>query len=209
MCYHYHFQKPVKEVAKILKIDGLKDSDSEIVPGVVNGFSHPPMPVIVNYQWEWKFWGLLPFWTKTEEEASERWNQTLNARWETIHDRPSFQKIRENRCVVPATGFYEWKQIGKMKIKHQILPRGHEFLFFAGMFDEWINPNTGEEIQTFTIITQPANQMMSEIHNTKMRMPVILKLEQVEVWFSQHYQEAVQPTSEDFLEATPEQSLLF
>ena len=209
MCYHYHFQKPIKEVAKILRIDPHSIEGGDEIPGVVNGFSHPRMPVLVNQNIERLTWGLIPFWVKTEEMAQDLWNQTLNARWETIHDKPSFQKIKQNRCIVPCTGFFEWKQVGKSKMKHNIEPTQSDFLFLAGMFDEWVNPNSGEVLKTFSIITQPANELMSEIHNTKKRMPVLIDQEKLDEWFGANYQEAVVPTPESVLMATPEQSLLF
>lgn len=209
MCYHYHFQKPIKEVAKILRIDPHSFEGGDEIPGVVNGFSHPRMPVLVNQNIERLTWGLIPFWVKTEEMAQDLWNQTLNARWETIHDKPSFQKIKQNRCLVPCTGFFEWKQVGKSKIKHNIEPTQSDFLFLAGMFDEWVNPNSGEVLKTFCIITQPANELMSEIHNTKKRMPILIDQEKLDEWFGASYQEAVVPTPESVLMATPEQSLLF
>jgi putative SOS response-associated peptidase YedK len=210
VCYHYHFQKPVKEVAKILRLDSEYFPEGDSIPGSVNGFSHPRMPVVINQKLEWMNWGLIPFWVKTEEMAGELWNQTLNARWESIHQKPSFQKIKENRCIVPCTGFWEWKQVGNSKIKHNIISEKEEFLFFAGMFDEWINPNSGECVKTFSILTQDANLLMADIHNSKKRMPVILgSLEQMEKWWSSSYAEAVVATPEDFLVAIPEQSLLF
>lgn len=209
MCYHYHFQKPIKEVAKILGIDRHSFEGGDEIPGVVNGFSHPLMPVLVNQYIERLTWGLIPFWVKTEEMAQDLWNQTLNARWETIHDKPSFQKIKQNRCLVPCTGFFEWKQVGNSKIKHNIEPTQSDFLFLAGMFDEWVNPNSGEVLKTFCIITQPANELMSEIHNTKKRMPILIDQEKLDEWFGASYQEAVVPTPESVLMATPEQSLLF
>ena len=209
MCYHYHFQKPIKEVAKILRIAPHSFEGGDEIPGVVNGFSHPRMPVLVNQNIERLTWGLIPFWVKTEEMAQDLWNQTLNARWETIHDKPSFQKIKQNRCIVPCTGFFEWKQVGKSKMKHNIEPTQSDFLFLAGMFDEWVNPNSGEVLKTFSIITQPANELMSEIHNTKKRMPVLIDQEKLDEWFGANYQEAVVPTPESVLMATPEQSLLF
>jgi putative SOS response-associated peptidase YedK len=209
VCYHYHFQKPIKEVAKILRIDPHSIEGGDEIPGVVNGFSHPRMPVLVNQNMERLTWGLIPFWVKTEEMAQDLWNQTLNARWETIHDKPSFQKIKQNRCIVPCTGFFEWKQVGKSKMKHNIEPTQSDFLFLAGMFDEWVNPNSGEILKTFSIITQPSNELMSEIHNTKKRMPVLIDQEKLDEWFGVNYREAVVPTPESVLMATPEQSLLF
>ena len=94
-------------------------------------------------------------------------------------------------------------------MKHNIEPTQSDFLFLAGMFDEWVNPNSGEVLKTFSIITQPANELMSEIHNTKKRMPVLIDQEKLDEWFGANYREAVVPTPESVLMATPEQSLLF
>ena len=209
MCDHYHFQRPVKEVAKILRIDSNSIVGGDEIPGIANGFNHPRLPVFVNNNIESLTWGLIPFWVKTEEMAHDLWNQTLNARWETIHEKPSFQKIKQNRCIVPCTGFFEWKQVGKTKIKHHIESAQSNFLLFAGMFDEWVNPQTGEVLKSFSIITQPANELMSEIHNAKKRMPVLIEENKLDEWFGANYQEAVAPTPEWALKATPDQSLLF
>jgi putative SOS response-associated peptidase YedK len=84
-----------------------------------------------------------------------------------------------------------------------------DFLLLAGMFDEWVNPKTGEVLKSFSIITQPANELMSEIHNTKKRMPVLIEENKLDEWFGANYQEVVVPTPESALKATPEQSLLF
>ena len=152
----------------------------------INGFAHPNVPVILdkspeiittNYTW-----GLLPSWAK---DLDIRKN-TLNARLETLHEKPSFQNIISNRCLIIATAFYEWHwndEKGKSKQKFQINTT-QELFAFAGLYSHWTHPNTGELYNTFTILTTGANKTMEYVHNHKKRMPIILKPEDETHWLN-------------------------
>ena len=110
---------------------------------------------------------------------------TLNARIETIEEKPAFKDVVSQRCLVIANGFYEWQWLdskGKNKIKYEIGLENDELFAFAGLYSNWINKETGEVKNTFTIVTTEANQLMSKIHNIKKRMPIILKREDEEKW---------------------------
>lgn len=85
--------------------------------------------------------------------------------------------FKSKRCLIPATGFYEWKQTDGSKQPHFIKSAEDEPLIFAGLFDHWKKDK--DEIQSFTIITTSPNELMSSLHN---RMPVILKPEHIDVW---------------------------
>ncbi len=120
-------------------------------------------------------WGLIPSWVKTIEDANTIRYKTFNARSESIHKKPSFSSsIRSNRCIIPVRGFFEWQHVGKDKIPWYIYHSENEILSIAGLYDEWIESDTGEVFSTFSVITSDANDLMAEIHNSGKRMPVIL-----------------------------------
>jgi putative SOS response-associated peptidase YedK len=112
-------------------------------------------------------WGLVPSWAK-ELRAGPR---PINARAEGIEAKPTFRgAFRHGRCLIPASGFFEWKALGKGKQPFFIRPKGGEGIFtFAGLFSTWAGPEG--ELQTCTIITTPPNALMAAIHD---RMPAIL-----------------------------------
>jgi putative SOS response-associated peptidase YedK len=120
-------------------------------------------------------WGLIPHWAKDAKTAYKM----INARVETLTQRPAFRGLlSHNRCLVPASGFYEWKGEGRDKTPYYIRPQSDQVIAFAGLYDVWINPQ-GEAIYTFTIITTEANDFMARLHN---RMPVILARELEDAW---------------------------
>ena len=122
-------------------------------------------------------WGLIPFWAKDPKIGYKM----INARCEGIDKKPSFRKpLASQRCLVPATGFYEWKKdIGdKNKQPYYIHLRGGGIFAFAGLYDIWIDAE-GYPLETFTIITTQPNKLMADIHN---RMPVILSKGDEEKW---------------------------
>ena len=137
----------------------------------INGFTFPKTPVISN--WEpskilMMNWGLLPEW------ASEDWNRTftLNAKWETISEKPAFRDYIQNRCLIIVDGFYEWQQRGNEKVKYEI-GFDDEIFALAGIFNR----------NTYSVVTTEAKGIMREIHNTKLRMPIALKTrEEMENW---------------------------
>ena len=155
----------------------------------VSGFEFPKMPVLTNEQPD-RFqafnWGLIPFWVKTPEQAAGLRAKTLNARAETVLEKPSFrQAIRKRRCLVPANGFYEWRAFQGKKYPYYIFLRDQQVFSFAGLWEEWVNPATGEILKTYSILTTEANALMAKIHNTKKRMPVILPREQERAWLDE------------------------
>ena len=119
-------------------------------------------------------WGLLPFWAKTEKEASKM----INLRAETIIEKASFKKmLMAKRCLVPLDGFYEWKKDGRQKIPFRIVTNDQSFFAVAGLWSVW--EREGIQLETFTIITTPPNSFMAQIHD---RMPAILTPENESHW---------------------------
>jgi putative SOS response-associated peptidase YedK len=128
-------------------------------------------------------WGLIPSWTKNAEDANVIRFKTFNARSETIDKKPSFSSsFKSRRCIIPVKGFFEWQHAGKEKIPWYIYHSENEILSIAGLFDKWTSSNTGEILNTFTLLTTDANEMMAEIHNSAKRMPVILDRTSEKIW---------------------------
>ena len=109
--------------------------------------------------------------------------KTFNARSESIEDKPSFsESFRSKRCIIPVKGFYEWQHVGKQKIPWYIYHAGNEILSVAGLYNEWVESKSGETLNTFTIVTTDANDLMAEIHNSAKRMPVIFDKNDEKKW---------------------------
>lgn len=174
MCFHSKQSKSAQELKNRFK--ATFENEALFQPAIYNGFQFPQTPVITNKQpntIQLFNWGLIPFWAKDDSIKKN----TLNARIETIHEKPSFRNAVNNRCLILADGFYEWQWIddkGKQKQKYLITLSNDELFAFAGLWSEWTDKQTGEILNTYTILTTDANHLMAEIHNTKKRMPVIV-----------------------------------
>ncbi len=121
-------------------------------------------------------WGLIPHWAKDKSIG----NRMINARMETLAEKPSFKKaFKSQRCVIPATGFYEWKKQGDKKQPFFIHRADEKPITFAGLWEHWADKETGEVIESCTIITTDASKQLENIHD---RMPVILKYEKAKEW---------------------------
>lgn len=126
-------------------------------------------------------WGLIPHWAKDAKFGYH----TINARAETVASQPAFRDaFRKRRCIVPANGFFEWQKVmlgGKeVKQPHYIHRKDGRPMGLAGLWDRWVGPD-GEAIESFTIITTEANELVSSLHN---RMPVILRREDYAAWLN-------------------------
>jgi putative SOS response-associated peptidase YedK len=122
-------------------------------------------------------WGLVPHWTRDLHSVK----RPINTRAETLTEKPSFAGLLKNRrCLVPASGFFEWKKEGSKKIPFYFhLPESPLFAF-AGLYDQWNDPK-GKPLFTYTIITSEPNDLVAKIHN---RMPSILLRENEARWIS-------------------------
>jgi len=144
-------------------------------------------------------WGLIPFWAKDPVIG----NKLINARAETIIDKPSFrQSLRNRRCLVLSDGFFEWDKSGNKNPYRIILENGDPFSM-AGIWDKWKNPE-GEMIHSFSIITTMANPLIGKIHD---RMPVILKKEDESKWLAPNQEkdlmDLLRPYSSDRMKMYP------
>ncbi len=145
-------------------------------------------------------WGLVPAWSKEPKTAYS----TINARAETVADKPAFRDaFRKRRCLIPATGFYEWQQRDGEKIPHYIQLRDGGLFAFAGLWERW---QQGEQVlESCTIIVTTANELMQPLHP---RMPVILPVAHYADWLNpahtkQQLLELLAPFDSSVLEAFP------
>ena len=183
MCFYTSQTKEATEVENRFKA---KFSNIKLFSKteVYNGFTFPQTPVIANSNKDvidFFSWGLIPFWAKDIEIRKN----TLNAKIETLNEKPSYRNSINNRCLVIADGFYEWQWLdpkGKHKQKYKITLEDNSLFALAGLWSDWVNKDTGEIIKSYTILTTEANPLMSTIHNSKKRMPVVLSETKEKRW---------------------------
>ena len=157
-----------------------------------NAFTHPPMVVytdVAPHDPQLSLWGLVPAWVKDDDQRKQLWNQTLNARGETIFDKPSFRNsARHKRCIVHVEGFYEHHHLGKQTYPYFIHLKDRPHFALAGLWDRWKDPESGEVLQTFSIVTCEGNDLLRRIHNNPKlegpRMPVILTEAEEDLWLA-------------------------
>ncbi len=135
---------------------------------------HPVLTNEIDNPLRFFKWGLIPSWAKDAKIASN----LINARIETILDKPAFKCVHQQRCLVPYDGFYEWKKIGKDRIPYRIILPDTPIFSVAGIWEIWTNP-IGTTIPTFAVLTQAPNELMQPIHD---RMPAILSPSQETIW---------------------------
>ncbi len=156
----------------------------------VSGFSHPKLLIYTDrspYFPELAIWGLVPHWVKDEKQMRQLWNKTINARGETIFDKPSFRlAARKNKCLLHVDGFYEHHHYKGQTYPFYIYRKDKAPITMAGLYSDWVNPETGEIIVTFTIVTTEGNSLLSKIHNNPKlsgpRMPLILDEQMEYLW---------------------------
>lgn len=152
-----------------------------------NGFAHPQLPVITMQnpgEIEMYEWGLIPTFAKDSAHAKQLRIGNLNSRSDTIFEKVSFkQSIMKRRCLVLADGFYESRDINGAKYPYFIHRKDREPFAFAGIHNAWKNEQ-GVWRNTFSIVTTEAFGIMTKIHNTKLRMPVILPPDKERKWIS-------------------------
>ncbi|HVF74780.1 MAG TPA: SOS response-associated peptidase [Acidimicrobiales bacterium] len=152
-------------------------------------------------------WGLVPTWAKDPSIG----NRMINLRAETVSEKPSFRRtLAKHRCIIPADGFYEWKDMGKGRKKQPFLIRARDgtVLAFAGLWEAWKDKDAADDewLRTCTIITTEPNKLLEPIHN---RMPVVLPPEAWDTWLDRENTDAddlttlLKPAPDDLLELFP------
>jgi len=121
-------------------------------------------------------WGLVPSWAKDVKIGAKM----FNARSETLDEKPSFRSLlKRKRCLVPTSGFYEWKK-EEVKVPYMIKVRDQEYFAMAGLYDVW-QGGDGSVLSTFTIVTTAAARAMADLHD---RMPVIVARDLEAEWIA-------------------------
>lgn len=184
MCYHY----TVPDIDLLESWFHARTTDSVPFDRIyhVSGFAKPQLPVITNETpdtIQMLNWGLIPHWVKNTATANQLRDRLLNARSETIHKKPAFRSlITTKRCLVLADGFFEWRHFKGQAYPYYIQLASREPFAFAGLWDNWTNPDTGDIMKTYTIITTWANPLLEQVHNKRKRMPVILHRADEKPW---------------------------
>ncbi|HLW03324.1 MAG TPA: SOS response-associated peptidase [Ktedonobacterales bacterium] len=187
---------------------GERFNAADDVPSVTPRYNVAPtqtMPVVVKHSPNSLVlmrWGLIPSWAK--DGKSEQ--LLINARAETLSQKRMFSKLLSSqRCLVPASGFYEWQQAAGGKIPHYITLKDEPIFAFAGLYEHGTD-DQGADVYSYTIITTEPNELMASIHN---RMPVILSRDDEAFWLNPDETEAarllplLKPYPAEKMEATP------
>lgn len=147
-------------------------------------------------------WGLIPKWAKDEQIGYKM----INARAETLDEKPAYKEpLLRRRCLIPADGFYEWKQTDGGRRPMRITMKDRGLFAMAGLYDIWAAPD-GRKVASCTIITTEPNKLMADIHN---RMPAILQPEDEAAWLNRELTDAaalktlLRPYPDDAMEAYP------
>jgi putative SOS response-associated peptidase YedK len=180
MCGHYYRKSDKQKIAEAFH--ATKVDDFPLPPWDYNVAPTSMQPIIRQSRDTGERelvslrWGLVPFFTK--DLADVGGNSTINARAETVATSNTYREpFKRRRCIVPASGFYEWKKLdAKSKQPFAFDLANGKMMGFAGLWDAWKEPKSspqavGHWLQSFTIITTEANELMAPVHN---RMPVIL-----------------------------------
>jgi len=145
-------------------------------------------------------WGLIPFWAENEKMGQ----RLINARAETLMERPAFKAaLRQRRCLIPASGFYEWRRTGRGGQPYAIVRQDGGLMAFAGLWESWVQPGAKIPLISCAIITTEANRAVLPIHR---RMPAILEESQWKYWLdpeTETPQTVLGPCREDLLRLYP------
>lgn len=191
MCFYVNVNIEKEKLKKNLPF--VKNTDLSFNPvtshqNEVSAFLFPQLPILNFKNEEYGFsdfnWGLIPEWVLPNNRNDFRKN-TLNARIETIEEKKSFQNYTHQKGILIVNGFYEWQHVGKLKNKFYIQSSSQDFIYVAVIYHSYLLGN--ETIDTFSMITTAANELMSEIHNTKKRMPLMLNQSYIQDWLNPKY----------------------
>ncbi len=174
----------------------MKELDSALLQDYyfANGFAHPYMLIYTNsapFKPIAASWGLIPYWVKDQNKAKSIRKSTLNARGETMFEKPSFRhSARAQRCLIYAQGFFEHHHYKGKTYPFFISRKDKKPVILGGLWSEWGTNTTlyQNSLKTFSIVTTKANELMAKIHNnpklSEPRMPVILEEEQTNDWLN-------------------------
>lgn len=190
MCYYKSLRRPIRDLADRFQVRYSPHVEQLYVSRYVeSGFSHDWSPIITREartELQLYTWGLIPWWVKTSSDAASIRTKTLNCISEEMYTKPSFRDAvkGDRRCIIPCTGFFEWRHIGKEKIPYFISVPSSDIFGIAGLYGDWTDRVTGNIHRTYTLLTTAANSLMAAVHNSKHRMPVILPLGLEKDWLN-------------------------
>ena len=178
MCGRFAFYSPVEAAAALFGVDASLDikpryniAPTQDIAAIRNDKDGERELVMLR-------WGLVPFWAKDPSIG----NRMINARAETVAENPSYRNAyKHRRCLVLADGFYEWQRQGETKTPFFISLESGQPFALAGLWENWTDRETGESLQTTTLITTDANEFMAQLHH---RMPVILEAATATDWLA-------------------------
>jgi putative SOS response-associated peptidase YedK len=175
MCGRYQLLRPKDISARFETVNTLADlhADEDVRP------TEAILVVDMGRELTLMHWGFVPSWAKERPKSTP----LINARAEGIETKPMFRKpLRFQRCVIPATGFYEWHAPvgGGKKVKYLFTRTDGDFLALAGLYDTWKTPE-GQDLRSCVIITTEPNEIVAPVHN---RMPVVLTREEEDIWLN-------------------------
>ncbi|MBT8179815.1 MAG: SOS response-associated peptidase [Eudoraea sp.] len=225
MCYDIKasLEAQLKRAMRFGDEQAVRQIEEQLVPYTdlplyhASGFQHPRLLIYTDRSPEVpevSVWGLVPHWVKDEAQLKKLWNNTLNARGETIFEKPSFRwAAMHNRCIIYVDGFYEHHHFKGKTYPFYLHRKDQQPLAFAGLWSEWTDPESGEVKNTFSIVTTTGNELLAKVHNNPKikgpRMPLILPEELTDKWLEpvddeldmQAIQELIQSYPADVLEA--------
>lgn len=176
MCGRYTLNAELPAIQLAFNLDSVPD----VYMPRYNIAPTQPVAVITNEnpkELTFHKWGLIPSWSKDPKMGS----RMINARAETVDEKPAFRSaFKRRRCLIPATGFYEWTPQNGRKVPMYLHLQDHALFAFAGLWEIWHSPE-GDEIRSCTILTTSPNELIKPLHN---RMAVILPPEDYEAWLS-------------------------
>ena len=178
MCGRFAFYSPGEAAAALFGATAPADIEpryniapTQYVAAIRNGANEQREVVMLR-------WGLVPTWAKDPSIG----NSMINARAETVAEKPSYRNaFKHRRCLVLADGFYEWRREGDAKTPYFISLASGEPFALAGLWEQWTDKQSGESLQTTTLITTEANDFMAPLHH---RMPVILEAGTATEWLA-------------------------
>ncbi len=178
MCGRFAFYSPSEAVLHLFGVDAELEVDpryniapTQYVVGIRN--SKEGVREAGTFRW-----GLIPFWAKDPSIG----NRMINARAETVAEKPAYRNaFKHRRSVVLADGFYEWRREGSVKTPYYITTQSGQPFGLAGLWEGWTDKETGEYIESTTLITTEANEYIRELHH---RMPVVLDPDLATEWLA-------------------------
>lgn len=176
MCGRFAFYSPSEATAALFGVDGalaveprFNIAPTQYVAAIRETESHQRELVMLR-------WGLVPHWAKDPSIG----NRMINARAETVAEKPSFRSAyKHRRCIVLADGYYEWHRNGDIKTPYFISLASGEPFSLAALWETWTDRDNGESLQSTTLLTMPANDFLQPLHH---RMPAIAQSDMATEW---------------------------